>query len=107
MDRTVYWVALIDAILVASFAYVYQDLQWRVGYAQSPHSACLHLCSYTASFSLGPLTRVFTMVGNGATLAGPLTLDWIQVLAILLVVVNAWFAFSLIRGRRRAPLQAG
>lgn len=102
MVRAVYWVAALDAVFVSLLALVYRDLGWRTGYAESVHSACPGSgCSYSASFSFGFLTRYFTMSGNGVSLMSPPTLDWVQVLVLLLVVVNGWYALSYLRERRR------
>lgn len=109
MVRAIYWIVAFDAILLAALAFVYRDLQWRVGYAESVHTACPAAgCSYSASFSFGFLTRLFTMSGNGVSLTSPPTLDWVQVIALLLVVVNGWYAFHYLRGKKRvvrAPVQ--
>lgn len=107
MDRTIYWLAAIDAVLIAAFAYVYEDLLWRTAYAESVHTACTQGCSYSASFSFGVLTRVFTMAGNGVVLTSPLTLDWVQVILVLLVVANGLYAFSFLRSRRAVHAAVG
>lgn len=53
-------------------------------------------------------TQLFTMDGAtsgqnlGQHLVSPPTLDWLQVLALALVVINVWFAYSSLTSRRKA-----
>ncbi len=88
-----------DAVLLVALFYVIQDLQWRSGYAASVHDACAGYCSYTPSFSYGFLTQLFTMSGNSLQLTSPVTFDWVQALIYILVAVNAWFAYGVLRAR--------
>lgn len=90
-----------DVILLASLFFVVQDLQWRAAFAASPHLACPQLCSYSPSFSYNPLSQFFSMDGNGQHLVSPLTLDWVQLLALALVVVNVWFAYGVFANRKK------
>lgn len=93
-------VLAIDIILAATLVYVVGDQQWRVAYAESSHA---RTTGYATSFSYSVFTQVFTMAGKGISLASPLTLDWVQVLAVVLFAVNAWFAYVTLAGRRRKP----
>lgn len=91
----------IDAVLVVLAYLVVQDQAVRAGYAASLHTACASLCSYAPSFSYGILIQYFTMTGNGVSLTSPPTLDWFQVIAVVLVMVNAWHFYSnYVKGRR-------
>lgn len=90
-----------DVVLLGTLFFVLQDLQWREAFAASPHNACPQLCSYSPSFSYNLLTRFFTMVGNGQSLVSPPTLDWVQLLALALVVVNVLFAYAALAERRK------
>ena len=92
-------VAVADVLLVVSLVYVLGDLQWRAAYAASAHG---HTTGYVPSFSYSLFTRVFTMTGNGATLASPLTLDWVQVLGVALIALNGWAIYVAYNSRRRA-----
>ena len=100
MIRTALKVFVADVVLLMAVFYVLQDLQWRSNYAASPHAVCLQVCSYAPSFSYGILTQVFTMAGNGVRLSSPPTLDWVQAIVYVLVVINAWFAYVLLKSRR-------
>jgi len=102
MNRTAIFVLLVDAVLVLAVSFVFQDLQWRTSYAATLHYACPQPCSYSSSFSYSVLTRFFTMSGNGVSLTSPPTIDWVQILAVLLAAINAWFAYTILSKRRAA-----
>ena len=102
MNRTAILVLLVDVVLVVAMIFVIQDLQWRASYASSLHYACPQPCSYSSSFSYSVLSRFFTMSGNGVSLTSPPNIDWVQVLAVLLVAINAWFAYTILSKRRTA-----
>ena len=105
MVRNTLMVLIIDVVLLVALFYVVGDLQWRVTYAASVHSACPSPgCSYAPSFSYSVLTQFFTMAGNGVALTSPPTLDWIQALSYALVAINVWFVYRWYRSSRpRAP----
>ena len=94
MKAGVIGVALTDAILLIFAYFVQQDLEWRSGYASS------HGYSVSTSYSL--LTRVFTMSRSGTSLSSPLTLDWIQVVIALLIIVNVTYFVGWMLGSRGA-----
>jgi len=97
--KATYKIIIVDALVLVALYYVFQDLQWRTSYAASLHTACYPACGYSPSFGYGLLTRVFTMDGNNQHLVSPITFDWVQGLILVLVVVNAWFAWSVLRSR--------
>jgi len=101
MVKTVYKVAAVDLVLLTLLYYVLQDLAWRAYYAETPH---VPGSPYAASFSYSILIRYFTMAGNMAgstvSLTSPPTLDWIQLLVLVLVAVNGWFAYRAYRSRK-------
>ncbi|MDE1853718.1 MAG: hypothetical protein KGI38_08230 [Thaumarchaeota archaeon] len=105
MAKNTLTVLVIDAVLLIALFYVVGDLQWRVTYATSAHSACPPPgCGYAPSFSYSLLTQFFTMAGNGVSLTSPPTLDWIQALSYALVAINAWFVYRWYRSSRpRVP----
>ena len=100
MVKTWFKVLAADVILLAAEFWVLQDLQWRTEFASSLHNACSPICRYSPSFSYNVLTRFFTMTGNGVSLTSPATLDWVQLIACLLVIVNAWFIYNALDARR-------
>ena len=97
MVRLVFKVAAVDLVLLTLLYYVLQDLAWRAYYAGTPH---VPGSPYAASFSFSILTRYFTMAGNNVSLTSPPTLDWVQLLVLVLVAVNGWFAYHAYRSRK-------
>ncbi len=96
-------VALADIVLLFALYSALEDLQWRTGYAASLHSACPQFCSYSPSFSYSLLTQFFTLAGNRVRLTSPPTLDWVQLLAYVLVALNAWYAYKTLKSRKLRP----
>ncbi len=93
-------VLVADVVLLVAEFYVLQDLQWRSNFATLPKMVCPQSCSYTPSFSYGVLTQLFTMAGKGVSLTSPATLDWTQLIVVLLVLLNSWFVYGIIASRR-------
>jgi len=102
MIRLVYKVAMADFVLLVTFYLVLQDLAWRAYFASIPHAA---VSGYTPSFSYSLLTRFFAMAGSGVSLTSPPTLDWAQLLAIILATLNGWFAYVAVKNRLSGPTQ--
>jgi hypothetical protein len=100
MFKLEYKILLVDIVLVVALYSVLQDLQWRTSYAASLHDACGGLCSYAPSFGYGVFTRVFTLSGNGVRLASPPMVDWVQILVVLLVLVNGWYLYVVLRAKK-------
>ncbi len=103
-----YKVLLFDLVVVIALYFVLSDLSWRSYYAMSPHDACGGLCSYTPSFGYSILARFFTMAGNGTSLTSPPTLDWVQVIAVALLLVNGYYLYLVLHSRKNpqaAPVQ--
>ena len=94
MLRRTLKVLAVDVVLLVALFYVIQDLQWRSDYASEAINRCAGPCSYTPSLSYSLLTQVFTMTGNSVRLASPVTLDWVQALSYLLILLNAWLVYS-------------
>jgi hypothetical protein len=96
MIRTAYKVALVDLVLVIALYFVFQDLAWRDYYAGTPHA---RVSGYSPSTSYSLLVRLFTMAGGSLSLTSPPTLDWVQVIAYVLVAVNGWLVYALLKSR--------
>jgi hypothetical protein len=92
-------VFLADVILLFALYSVFVDLQWRTGYAASLHTACPQFCSYSPSFSYSLVTQFFTLAGNGVRLISPPTLDWVQLIVFVLVVLNVWYSYKTLKSR--------
>ncbi|MDG6985248.1 MAG: hypothetical protein JRM73_00690 [Nitrososphaerota archaeon] len=96
-----YQVLIADALLLALLFFVESDLQGRVAYAETVHG---HTSGYIPSFSYSLFTQVFTMTGSGVSLSSPPTLDWIQVLGAVLIVLNCWYLYTVLaHNRKPAP----
>ena len=91
-------VLIADAVLLLAEFFVLQDVQARVGCALgSPlyGSACLTRASPVYSYSL--LTESFSMMINGTGVSSPTMLDWAQLMAVALIVINVWFVYIVVR----------
>lgn len=97
MLRLVYKVAFVDLGLLASMYFILQDLAWRAYYAGTPHAA---VSGYVPSDGFSVFVRYFTMAGSGVSLTSPPTLDWVQVIVLLLVAINGWLAYQMYLTRR-------
>jgi hypothetical protein len=98
------WVKLLLVdlvVLVAAYAVV-SDLYARLNCATGQDlygQGCLARSSPQYSYSL--LTRYFSMVSGGATLQSPPYLDWLQLLAVIFIVVNVWYLLARAKQVRR------
>ncbi len=88
--KALVWVVFADLVFLASGYFVYQDLQWRLAYASSPHAAT---SGYLASFNYGLLVQFLTMRSTSVSLTSPPTLDWLQVIWVAAVFLNVWYFF--------------
>lgn len=100
--RAITKVLIADAVLLIALFLVLQDLGWRSAYATAK--------GLSPSFGYSPLIQVFTLGGGSVPLQSPLTLDWVQVIAVLLVAVNASYLFRIFgqnRPGRRNAIETG
>lgn len=82
-----------DFILLLAGYSVVGDLQWRADYA----TKVSHL---VPSYTYLPLIRHFTMTGRDFPLVSPPTLDWLQIVLVVAVLVNLWYGYSYMKERR-------
>ena len=92
MVRAAAKVLLADAVLLGAEFLILQDLQWRVTYASS-------VLRYTPSYTYSVLTQFFAMGGSTTPLRSPPTLDWVQLLVVVLVILNLTYAYRSLRRR--------
>jgi hypothetical protein len=97
--RTVITVLVADLVWVAAILLVLQDVHMRVDCSIDGCTSFIRRTS--AGFTYSVLTKSFSFVGNGNNLTSPPTLDWVQVLVVALVVLNAWYAYGALVGRSR------
>jgi hypothetical protein len=93
-------VLIADAILLLAEYFVVQDVQARVGCALgSPlyGSQCLTRASPGYSYSI--LTESFSMIINGTGVVSPSMLDWTQLIAAVLIAVNVWYVYVVIKSK--------
>lgn len=95
--RTGYKVAVVDLVLLGALYFIVQNLQWRASYAASE--------GLTPSYSYSLLWNVFQMSGRAFPLQSPPTLDWVQLLAAILAVLNLVYVYTALRGRRSKGLR--
>jgi hypothetical protein len=95
-------VLIIDAVLLVAGLLTQQDVLWRSAYASS-------VLGYSPSVSYSVLTKFFLMAGRGTSLNSPPTIDWVQIVAVVLLIVNFSYVYSVIRGRKlgRSGVPAG
>jgi hypothetical protein len=80
-------VALVLAYLV------YADRVFRIGYWEQ--------MGFTSKTVYYPFFYITSAVNGPVAIPGTLTLDWLQVLLVIAIVVDGNFAIGLIRRRRR------
>jgi hypothetical protein len=93
-------VLIADAVLLIAEYFAILDVQARVGCALgSPLYGSQCLTRASPGYSYGLLTESFSMFINGAGFVSPTMLDWVQVLAFVLVLVNGWFTYRVLKSR--------
>ena len=104
--RTVIKVAIADALLLAGVYLVLVNRAWKIQCAMENGVNC-EVARTSPHFSYSLFTISFSAISpSGMLLQSPPSLDWVQVLLAVFVVVNAWYAYSALR-RRRALHVAG
>ena len=94
MNTGILKVALVDVVLLV-FAYlVFQNLYWRDNYDA--------FRGYSVSTSFSLLIRRLELSSTSKTLVSPPTLDWIQVVIALLIIVNIVYVFGVLRSPKSA-----
>jgi len=99
--RTVLKILVLDAVLLLAEFVIIQDVQNRIQCALGSTlygQACMVRGSPSFSYSL--LTRSFSMVVGGRYVQSPPTLDWVQLIAYVLVAINVWFAYTTLANRK-------
>ena len=83
--------AVFDFLALAVLYFVLRDLAWRTSYAESERLIL------RTTYSL--FIRMFRVTGNTiqTPLVSPPALDWVQVVAVLLIVVNGLYVLSRLR----------
>lgn len=94
------WLQLVvmDAIMLILFYLVAVNLQAREAYASSE--------GFSVSYLYSVAIRSLQLAGRGVALRSPATLDFLQVLPLLLLLLNGAAVVSWFRRRKAAPSEA-
>jgi hypothetical protein len=84
-------VAVADVVLIIFLLWVLGDMQGRLSYATAE--------GRPATFVHSIFIQFFQMSTSSLLLQSPPTLDWSEILVFVLVVINAYFAYSAFRDR--------
>jgi hypothetical protein len=105
MVRT--WVAVLvaDLIMASAVLLVLQDVQMRIDC--SLPGCDPYVTRASPGFAYSVLTKSFSVVVGGRTLQSPPTLDWVQLLVVALVALNAWYGYRAMRPRGRNAASPG
>jgi len=106
MARTAWKVLILDAVLLLAEFEIIQDAHNRIQCALGSSlygQSCMVRSSPSFSHSL--LTQSFSMIVGGTYLQSPPTLDWAQLIAYILVVINVWYGYTVFARRRALKAQ--
>jgi hypothetical protein len=102
--RLILKAAVANAVGIVLLYFVQLDLWWRSSCRLDTVPSCI---SHVASVTYFPFTKVTRLAGSGLPLTSPLTLDWFQVILVLLVVIDAYCLAQYFIGRSRStPVSA-
>lgn len=87
--------AVFNGVAVILAALVYSDRVYRISY--------WHSIGFTPSTAYYPFFYITSAVRGSTYIPGTLTLDWLQVILVITVVVDAVFALGVLRQRRTGP----
>ncbi|MDA4137108.1 MAG: hypothetical protein OK449_08975 [Thaumarchaeota archaeon] len=87
--------AVFNGVAIILAALVYNDRVARIAY--------WHEMGFTANTAYYPLSYITSAVQGTDSIQGLLTVDWLQVILVVAVVVDASFAWGLLRRRRALP----
>lgn len=90
-------VLAVNVVLIAFFVLVSGDYAYRASYWGS--------MGFSPTTSLYPFSLVTSATNGQTSIPGLLTLDWHQVIAVILVVVDTLYLWSWLRGRRGPGVQ--
>ena len=84
-------IVVFNAAALVMAALVYDDRVWRLGYWQS--------LGFSPTTNYFPLFFITSAVKGSTSIAGVLTVDWLQVIVLIVVVVDAATVVGAIRRR--------
>lgn len=87
--------AAFNVIAIAMAVGVAEDQAYRISYWKS--------MNFTPHTTYYPFFLITTATNGSTYIPGLLTLDWLQVLVVIIAVVDGWTIFSYVRQRNMAP----
>ena len=91
------YIIVSNAVLLSLIWWVFQDYAYRVAYWRS--------MGFSPSTKYWPFFFITSAVRGSTVIPGQLTLDWTQVLAAILVIIDLSFLAGLLRRRSRSKAQ--
>jgi type III secretory pathway component EscU len=86
-------IIVFNVVALALAVLVYNDRVWRLDYWQS--------LGFTPTTVYYPFFYVTSAVRGSTTIQGLTTIDWIQVIIVVAVVIDGSFAYGAIRHSRK------
>jgi len=96
---SVFSIAVFNLVALVLASLVYGDRVWRVGYWQAE--------GFTATTTYYPFFYITSAVKGSTHIGTLLTVDWLQVILVVAVLVDGLFMLGLLRGRRHAQPDTG
>jgi hypothetical protein len=90
------YLVISNAALLGLIWWVFQDYAYRLAYWRS--------MGFTPTTKYWPFFYVTSAVKGSVYIPGQLTLDWTQVLGVVLIIIDAGFLIGLYRRRARNDL---
>lgn len=88
-------ILVVNLVLLLALYFVTGDVASRAAYAARE--------GLSYFFTQSVLVETSSLQGHGTTLQSPLTLSWLQIIAALLVIIDAVYVYDWVQSRRVAP----
>jgi hypothetical protein len=92
-------IAVFNGVAIIIAVLIYDDRVARIAY--------WHEMGFTASTAYYPFSYITSAVQGTDSIQGLLTVDWLQVILVVAVVVDASFAWGYLRRKRALPPGSG
>jgi len=88
-------ILVVNLVLLLALYFVMADVSSRAAYAARE--------GLSYFFTQSILVETSSLQGHATTLQSPVTLDWLQIIVALLVVIDAVYVYDWVQRRRVAP----
>jgi len=88
-------VLVVNAILIPLLALITENYGVRAAYWRSEH--------FTSTMVRYPFFFITSAVNGSTHIPGILSVDWQQIVLLVIVLVDGWFVWSELKGMRRGP----